>query len=192
MRGDQFTVKGSVTEKNYTISYTILFHEPNIYLGLRNEQTKKDLCECKEIAEDIIIHVEVFNSENGPKRFKRLLTQVISENILSFKHQMPETFDSLMFDKLKNSTSLRAMQRSSDLSNHEIGSEYGDHAETAVKLQGVAIASDSMYMFTLVGDTQTDVFTLTVRNNSRQKYVFRDKPVLTSLFKDHEKSDAEE
>ena len=69
MRGDQFTVTGSVTEKNYTISYEILFHEPKIYLGLRNEQTKKDLCECKEIAEDIIIHVEVFNSENGPKRF---------------------------------------------------------------------------------------------------------------------------
>ena len=102
-----------------------------------------------------------------------------------------------MLDKLKNSTSLRSMIQSSILlssapkkPSQDSSSEYGDHADTTVKLQGVAVAKHSMYMFTFVGDTQTDFFTLTVRNQSRQRYEFRDKPVLTALFKDHDKNEA--
>ena len=45
MRGEPSTVAGRVTEKNYTISYSILYHEPNIFLELRNEQTRKVLCD---------------------------------------------------------------------------------------------------------------------------------------------------
>lgn len=172
------------------------------------------MCVERTIPEELIIYAEVFDSQRGRARLRRLLARVLSENILSFKYQIPPDFDDLMLAKLKNSSSMRSMLSSILLnsskdpksdgkpalsSTHQLqlhessSSEYADHLDTSTKIRGVAIAplTNQMYMFTMVGDVRSDFFTLTVRNQTQQRYEFRDKPVLSALFRQHEKCEAE-